>query len=186
MILIVNNGSVKRLLGALNDCNIPYHVYDATKDDLMVLKKEQEITGVILSGGRMKLSHSLKFEKIAQNFQVLNQLPGVPVLGICFGCQILHMLYGGRVRDLGKYTCKDMDVFSVDRGLLNGCETTSLRFCFSDLVVGESGKPFAWFDFRGKKEVCGFKFSRTRIGIMFHPEHHKESHQILRNFARGV
>jgi anthranilate/para-aminobenzoate synthase component II len=195
MILVVDNGiQGSTLQSALYTCSIPFHVYDATIDDLTCMALKRRITGVVLSGGPMKLSQPILFDAIAQNFRVLDQLPDVPVLGICFGCQVLHVLYGGKLRNLGAYICKDMDVKvtgKVKSPLLAGCAMEALRFCFSDLIVDKtdaSSIVLACFKFRGKELPCAFSFSTKRRckrhGVMFHPEYHEASHIVLKNFAR--
>lgn len=192
MLLIVDNGAPDKLVEALKHSGILFKVYDATGDDLVAMKKDKVIRGVILCGGPMKLSRPLKLERVMQNFSVLNVFNDVPVLGICFGCQILHMLYGGKIRDLGKYITRDIDVNVVteERGkkkdkLFVGCDMKQLRFNFSDMIVGDSGKPIAWFQYRGKELPCGFRFGKKKhVGIMFHPEYHERSHVVLENFAK--
>jgi GMP synthase-like glutamine amidotransferase len=190
MILIVDNGTPERLKKALRHCNIPFKVYNDA-DDLVLMKQQKVIRGIILCGGPMKLSRPINLKQIIQNFSVLNVLNEVPVLGICFGCQILHMMYAGHVRSLGKYITKDMDVTvekekeKEDR-LFMGCDMKQLRFNFSDMIVGcNNGKAIAWVNIKGgEKTPCAFRFGKKHIGIMFHPEYHERSHVILENFAK--
>ena len=54
---------------------------------------KKEISGVILSGGPLNVYDSNKFEF---NKQILNL--NIPVLGICFGHQIISKVLGGKVK----------------------------------------------------------------------------------------
>lgn len=194
MLLVIDNGTADKLVRALKRCKIPHHVYDASTDELvgneLVTGKQKQkvnVRGAILSGGAMKLSTPVKLEAIAPNLRVLAS--SFPVLGICFGCQVMHTVYGGKMRDLGKYVCTDIDVtFAPQPLLLAGCGGDPLRFCFSDMMLTPPDtvqvQQLAWFKFRGKEVPCAFRFSDAHYGVLFHPEHHEASHVVLRNFAK--
>lgn len=175
----------KKLLDALTNLGIRYHVYDHQKDDVDKLRKL--VKGIILSGSILKLSQPLKNEDIMVNFVALHHFD-VPVLGICFGCQLLHMMYGGKLRDIKKYECNDhMVTMDTSHPLfMNHEKKLSYRFCFSDLIISHKSadiKEIAWFTFLGKKQPCAFQFTENVYGCMFHPEYHHTTYGILYNFS---
>ena len=58
-----------------------------------------KIKGIIISGSGIKLSKQSKKEdlyKCSFNFYYINKL-NVPIYGICFGCQLLNILFDGEL-----------------------------------------------------------------------------------------
>ena len=62
----------------------------------------QSIKGIILSGGPMLLSNETYLKDYIINFNILINYPKIPILGICFGFQIISMAYGGSINKLIK------------------------------------------------------------------------------------
>ena len=58
------------------------------------------VDGVVLSGGPVCLSEATELFKYSKNFTALIEFPEAPVLGICFGFQIMASAYGGEVQSL--------------------------------------------------------------------------------------
>lgn len=192
MLLIVDNSNGKKtrlsnignFLIAFKKLNIPYIIVnniDKTID-------KTKIKGIILSGSPLKLTNNINFDKYVHNLYYLFEY-NVPVLGICFGCQILHMLHGGKLRDTGKYFCKSSEVELSKNILFNNIESIkNLHFCFSDLLLPSSSKEIkeiAWFNYKNKKNPCAFEYKKNKIyGSLFHPESLESSYEILSNFIK--
>jgi anthranilate/para-aminobenzoate synthase component II len=190
MLLIVDNsnGKVTRLSNignfviAFKKLNIPFVI---AKDIDKTLDKSK-IKGIILTGSPLKLTKNIQFDKYIHNLYYLFEY-NVPVLGICFGCQILHMLYGGKLKDMEKYFCKSTEVKLSNHKLFDDIKPKKdLHFCFSDLLLPLSSdkiKELAWFNFNNKKNPCAFEYKKQKIyGLLFHPESLESSYQILNNF----
>jgi len=191
MILIVNNyikkgdptlSNVDKFIKIFETNNIEYKVVE----DIDHMIDKSKIKGIILSGSPMKLSRKINFEEYVHNLHYIFEY-NVPILGICFGCQLLHMLYGGSLKDTGdKYFCKPSTVELSSHKLFKGIEPIkNLHFCFSDLILpitSKNVKELAWFKFKGKSNPCAFEYRSNVFGFLFHPESLEDSNKILLNF----
>jgi anthranilate/para-aminobenzoate synthase component II len=124
-ILIVDNSynqSVKmffpKLIRYLDDTKVSYVIVKGDKCGLQELKKilkakSIDVGGIILTGSPLMLSVASKDDYIT-NIYCLKNLSNVPILGICFGCQLINMYYGGELVDLGKVYCETFEVFDMN------------------------------------------------------------------------
>jgi GMP synthase-like glutamine amidotransferase len=55
---------------------------------------------IVLSGSSLNMSQTLTTSAIAKDLMVLLRCPDVPILGVCFGMQLMAVAYGGEVRRL--------------------------------------------------------------------------------------
>lgn len=141
--------------------------------------------GIILSGGPASVygkDAPIPDEKI----YALN----IPILGICYGLQLIAFQNGGEVRkaskrEFGRATLlidAHNDLFneigaSTDVWMSHGDEATQLPEGFEKIAHSENAA------------ICGIRHSMKRIyGIQFHPEvvHTKEGKKILSNFVLGI
>lgn len=191
MLLIINNSKninklsyIHKLRNALLTLKIPYYEIKNIDDDIEKLK--HKIKGIILSGSPIKLSTNNKFEDYAYNIYYLLNLK-VPVLGICFGSQLLHVLNEGKLADQKKYFCEIENVELSNHKLFSNIKDSQMQFCFSDLIIPIKNtkiKEIAWFHFNGKTHPCAFEFKKDMYGCLFHPETLVSSHPIIHNFAK--
>jgi GMP synthase-like glutamine amidotransferase len=190
MLLVVNNSKsnnkisyINKLRKALSSLNIPFHEVKSFDDDIEKIK--HKIKGIILSGSPIKLSIENKFEDYAININSLLKINDVPVLGICFGAQLLHVLNGGILVDQKKYFCEATDVELSKHKLFSNITDSQMQFCFSDVPIKNTKiKEIAWFHFNGKRIPCAFEFKKNIFSCLFHPEALQSSHQIIKNFAK--
>ncbi|HZI31610.1 MAG TPA: glutamine-hydrolyzing GMP synthase [Candidatus Binatia bacterium] len=143
-------------------------------------------SGIILSGG----PSSVYAKDAPLPDKTIFQL-GIPVLGICFGVQLLAHFLGGKVekglkREYGKGTLKVKDsscaLFKkLPRSLQvwnsHGDKLTKLPAGFKP-VAGTENSEFAAIENRAKKF----------FGLQFHPEvvHTPRGREIIANFVHGV
>lgn len=138
---------------------------------------------IILSGGPRSTSESdapdLDFEAL-KGFQV-------PVLGICYGMQMLNLKFGGSVEpsDRREYGQANL-VLETQEGLYAGISANSqvwmshsdtvknIPSCARVLAKNQNGTPVS------------LQWGETFYGIQFHPEvtHSHEGNVILRNFLQ--
>jgi len=145
---------------------------------------KENIAGIILSGGPLNVyeNDKFKFEK-----KILKL--GVPILGICFGHQILSKLLGGKVkksknREFGLATINKVSNSILTKNFFNKNKTSDVWMSHAD-QVSKMPKNF--------KVIASTKNSKLTIigniknnfyGVQFHPEvtHTNKGKILLRNF----
>lgn len=195
MILLINNAKP-------NLSNVHYIKYirktlKLYNIDYIETKKIEEhsipIKGIIISGSPLLLSKPLLLEEYGYIFHYLLKYPNIPVLGICFGCQILSMICSGfSLEHQKKFLCEKENVLlDTTHSLFHTnikTKTIPIHFCFSDLIIPnkkiKNTREIAWFHFNNKKMPCAFDFSNQRYGILFHPEYLNDTHYIIYNFYK--
>jgi GMP synthase-like glutamine amidotransferase len=230
MLLLINNkrslkqysasvntklSSVPKLKRALAKMKLEYYevkgVDETVLDPASALHKR--ITGIVISGSSLKLSQPLNISQYVHILRYLHAFHALPVLGICFGAQLLVYLYGGTLRDQGKYTCKKLAVRIDSRNPLFSSSSSSSSssshhsqidpmFCFSDLPIittaGSDGrqrpikkiKPIAWLmndDLGNSGHPVAYEFERGQVyGCLFHPEWDESTFFIFANAFRST
>ena len=145
---------------------------------------KHNIGGIILSGGPLNVYENDKF-----NFDKNILKLGLPILGICFGHQILSKELGGRVkkskhREFGLATITKVSHSILTKNFFNKTNTSNVWMSHADQV---SKMP------RNFKIVASTRNSKLTIienskdnfyGVQFHPEvtHTKKGKILLRNF----
>ena len=145
---------------------------------------KQNIEGIILSGGPLNVYQNDKFTFDKKILKL-----SIPVLGVCFGHQILSKELGGRVkkskhREFGLATIKKVSNSALTKNFFNNRNTNNVWMSHAD-QVSKIPKNF--------KVIASSKNSRLTIienvkdnfyGVQFHPEvtHTKNGKILLRNF----
>ena len=146
------------------------------------LGADKLVKGVILSGGARSV-----FDKSAPKFdrQILNL--SIPVLGICYGHQLIADAVGGQVvaGKSGEYGLMKLDVKAKGEILARLGKSTTVWMNHHD-VVEQLPKSFQTLAGTEHAKIAAFENKRDKIfGVQFHPEvsHTKKGDQILRNFT---
>jgi GMP synthase (glutamine-hydrolysing) len=141
--------------------------------------------GVILSGGPA----SVYAEGAPPLERELLEL-GIPVLGICYGMQLLALALGGRVEgaEVGEFGRSQLSVGINGRLLANTPEQQSCWMSHRDTVF-EAPPGFTPLASSTASPVAAFESPEREIyGIQFHPEvvHTPYGHQVLENFLSEI
>ena len=152
------------------------------------LKMFNNVIGLILSGGPLNVYNSYKF-RFNRKVLFLN----IPILGICFGHQIISKELGGRVkkskfREFGLAEIKKVNNSSLIKNFFNNKNTNNVWMSHADHV---SKLP------KGFKVVASSKNSKFTIiennkkkyyGVQFHPEvtHTNKGKILLKNFLFSI
>ena len=164
------------------------HIMISGQDELyeVISKYKSELKGVILSGGPFLLSQKTELYKYSKNFTALIEFQNIPVLGICFGYQVMSMAYGGIIKKLEKKK-SGIEEVSIDHSV--------------DIFYGLSRKIKVYQSHKDYLDKCPDNFDiiamnednkiegiqnieKKRYGFQFHPEKRPEGHKIIDNFIK--
>ena len=143
------------------------------------------ISGIILSGGPLNVYQSKKVKFRKEIFKW-----NVPILGICFGHQVISKELGGRVkkakqREFGFAKLISLSKSRLTKNFFNKKGSNSVWMSHADEVT----KLAKGFKVIAKTETSKFSIvensSKKFYGIQFHPEvtHTEKGKIILRNFV---
>ncbi|MDD2716136.1 MAG: glutamine-hydrolyzing GMP synthase [Candidatus Wallbacteria bacterium] len=187
MILIVDFGSQYTKLIARNIRKLRVYCLIITPDKILTAISEYKPEALIFSGGPSSVYNP---DSPLLPKAVLEM--GIPILGICYGQQLVSHLLGGRVersekREYGFAVLRGVKKDPILEGLSSG-ETVWMSH--GDKVTSLP----KGFEAIAETENCPYAVIRSRTrkiyGLQFHPEvvHTKNGVRILRNFltASGI
>jgi len=144
----------------------------------------ENIGGVILSGGPLNVYENDKF-----NFDKKILKLGVPVLGICFGHQVLSKELGGRVkkskhREFGLASITKVSNSTLTKNFFNKKNASNVWMSHAD-QVSKMPKKFKIIASTKNSKLTIIENSKDNFyGVQFHPEvtHTHKGKVLLRNF----
>ncbi len=115
---------------------------------------------------------------------------GVPVLGICYGCQLIGMHFGGKVEKpvSGQYGKTEIE-YHTDHPLFEGMDKNSVCWMSHMDAVTEAPQGFDILASTSSCPVAAFANEEKKLyGVQFHPEvmHTVKGTQILNNFLYNI
>lgn len=147
--------------------------------------KKMNPKGIILSGGPNSVYEEGSFTINPEIFEL-----GIPVLGICYGMQLMTKLLGGSVeraneREYGKAT---LNVKSDDELFFGLPNSQTVWMSHSDKVIDIPENFEIIADSPSCQNAAIEDKSRNLYGVQFHPEvrHTEYGNDLLRNFIRRV
>lgn len=146
---------------------------------------DEETIGIILSGSPFSVYDERGF-KID-----VNALPELPILGICYGAQIMAFENGGTVEpaDSREYGRAHLSILDVEDLLLKGLnQNEQVWMSHGDTITK---LPENWKCIASTNEVVNAAFRanvKKMWGVQFHPEvyHSKCGTQLLENFVKRI
>ena len=180
-ILIIDFGSqfTQLITRRIREANVYSEIYPHT---ISVDKiKEIKPKGIIFSGGPTSVydEGAPEIDKEILNLKI-------PVLGICYGLQIICINFGGKVepasdREYGKAVLKIID----DSDILTGIHDASVVWMSHGDYLTEIPSGFKVIGESNHSPICAISNDVKRIyGFQFHPEvvHTEEGKKIIDNF----
>lgn len=184
MIIIVDFGSQTTHLISrrLKDLGIESKIIDPN-NCLSEIKKLSP-AGIILSGGPSSV-----YEKDAPTISKEIFSKGLPILGICYGWQLMSHLLGGNVKE-GKKEYGPVKLSVSDfSNLFYGLPNDFIVFQSHGDTVFKAPKGFDVLAQTSSVKYAAVSDHENKLfGVQFHPEMHHTDHgsEILRNFATKI
>ena len=186
MILILDfGGQYKQLIGRrIRECG----VYCEIQPNTMQVEEIRALSpkGIILTGGPSSV-----YEEGAPTFSAELFRLGIPVLGICYGAQLMAHLLGGKVASapVSEYGHTELTVDAGSSPLLAGVSRETV--CFMSHTDYIAGLPagFAVTAHTAACPVAAAENNEKKLYLtQFHPEvvHTEEGMKMLRHFALDI
>ena len=156
------------------------HPYSMTVEEIRAF----DPIGIIFTGGPGSV-----YEPDAPHLDPAVFNLGIPILGICYGCQLMAQELGGQVtaaqEDTAREYGKTLTCFDTDCRLFRGLPAESITWMSHGDYMAKVPEGFALV---AKSEACPTvgicDESRSFYGVQFHPEvnHTEYGSEMLRNF----
>jgi len=186
-ILIIDFGSQVTKLIARRIRDLGVHSEVVTPKEVKKIKDYSEVKGIIFSGGPSSVTKS-KYQSIPNHIFTKK----IPILGICYGLQLIAKLYGGKIksskkrREFGRAF-----IFKKSRSLLTKnffTSRSSVWMSHEDAVV-KLPKGFKSVAFTKDSKLTIIENKKKDIyGVQFHPEvtHTDNGIKIFKNFIFSI
>ncbi len=157
-------------------------------EDLYKIKNYKGIKGIVLSGGPSTVTKK-KYLKIPK--EILQKK--IPVLGICYGLQLIAKLFGGSIKSLkGKREFGRAILYKKRNSLLTknffNMKNKSVWMSHQDAVI-KLPKGFKIIASTRESKLTIIENSKNKIfGVQFHPEvtHTENGKEIFKNFLFSI
>ena len=185
MIVVINFGAQYAHLIARRVRELGVHSeivkYDISAKDIKAMNPD----GIILSGGpsSVNIKDAPLLEKAIMNLKI-------PILGICYGHQLLGKYVGGTVsnKGVGEYGKKALKIKGSSM-ILKGIKKQSTVWMSHFDSVNNLPKTFSVLASTNTCAIASFESHSKKIyGVQFHPEvvHTEAGMQVLKNFVLNI
>ena len=176
-----------KLLGCLEKTGVKFMVASTRTDVNIILDTYiKNIKGIILSGGPLCLSEELTISLINKNIAVVLRLKNIPILGICFGFQLLVASYGGNIVSMDKESkgVKKVQILSPNSPIFKNVNNEYIDVFQSHKdTVNDVPPNFDIIAIDENNIIQGIENKQFNIwGFQFHPEGLDSTTQLIYNF----
>ncbi len=184
VIVIDFGGQYNQLVARrVRECNVYCEIY-SYKTDLSLIK-EMNPKGIILTGGPNSCYETGAPSCTKELFEL-----GIPVLGLCYGAQLMMLVLGGKVTkaSVQEYGKTEVKVDTSSPLFTEVAPTTICWMSHSDYILEVAPE----FDIVAHTVDCPVAAAQNKeknlYAIQFHPEvlHTQEGSKMLFNFVRNI
>ena len=186
-IIIVDFGSQVTKLIARRIRDLGVYSEIITPPEIRRFKDFKTVKGVILSGGPSTVTKK-KFQTVPKSIFTLN----IPILGICYGLQLIAKLFGGKIksskkkREFGR-----ANIFKKKQSALtkNFFRKKNIVWMSHEDAVIKLPKNFKAIAYTKDSKLTIIENKKKKIfGVQFHPEvtHSENGEQIFKNFLFSI
>lgn len=186
LVIVIDFGGQYNQLVArrVRECNVYCEIY-SYKTDIEKIK-EMNPKGIILTGG----PNSCYLEDSPTYKKELFEL-GIPVLGLCYGAQLMQHILGGKVEraDVREYGKSNLIISDKDSKLFKGVPKESICWMSHFDYISKIGPGFKITSYTKDCPVASCENADQKLyAIQFHPEvlHTEYGKNILSNFVLDV
>ena len=186
-VLIIDFGSqvTKLIARRIRDLGVYSEIISSTK--INELKEYKNIKGIIFSGGPSTVTKN-KFQTVPKEILKKN----IPILGICYGLQLISKLFGGKIKSSNKKREFGRAIlYKKKNSLLTKnffTSSTDVWMSHEDAVI-KMPKNFNVVASTKESKFTVIENVKNKIyGVQFHPEitHTKNGIQIFKNFLFNI
>ena len=186
LVIVIDFGGQYNQLVArrVRECNVYCEIY-SYKTDLEKIK-EMNPKGIILTGG----PNSCYLEDSPTYQKELFEL-GIPVLGLCYGAQLMQHVLGGKVEraDVREYGKSNLIISKTDSKLFKDVPKESICWMSHFDYISKIAPGFEITSYTKDCPVASCENEEQKLyAIQFHPEvlHTEHGKNILSNFVMDV
>ena len=186
LVIVIDFGGQYNQLVArrVRECNVYCEIY-SYKTDLEKIK-EMNPKGIILTGG----PNSCYLEDSPTYQKELFEL-GIPVLGLCYGAQLMQHVLGGKVEraDVREYGKSNLIISKTDSKLFKDVPKESICWMSHFDYISKIAPGFEISSYTKECPVASCENEEQKLyAIQFHPEvlHTEYGKNILSNFVMDV
>ena len=187
-ILIIDFGSQVTKLIARRIRELKVYCEVINLKELKKIKNFNEVKGIILSGGPSTVTQKI-YPKISKN--IFNK--NIPILGICYGLQLIAKSFGGKIkksqkkREFGEAVLYEKSQSILFKNFFKG-KKANVWMSHQDAVF-KLPKGFKNIASTNSSKYTAIENKNKNIyGIQFHPEvtHTKKGFEIIKNFILDI
>lgn len=150
------------------------------------IKELGNVKGIIFSGGPNSVYEEGSFNVDPAIYDL-----GLPILGVCYGMQLMTANFGGTVEKATKreYGKSDIEILHTDDPLFIGLNRTETVLMSHGDLITDIPSGFTVTATNAQCPVTAFSnVERQFYGVQFHPEvrHSVHGNEMLRNFAFDI
>ena len=186
-ILIIDFGSQVTKLIARRIRDLGVHSEIVTPEEVEKIKDYSKVKGIIFSGGPSSVTKK-KYQNVPKHIFTKK----IPILGICYGLQLIAKLYGGKIKSSNKQReFGRAFIFKKNQSLLTKnffSPRVAVWMSHEDAVV-KLPKGFKSVAFTKNSKLTIIENKKDKIyGVQFHPEitHTDNGKKIFKNFLFSI